>query len=232
MPDAAGAPVSTSTGASSARRKSSERHPLALCAGLAVARDEPCDVDRRRAGSDLAQRLEHPHRVGEGQLLVAGLAGEAVRLQQVDRRAVDEPAAVDRGHHPVVSVESADERDHPLGELLSGDPFLASGVELVGHGLPSRAAARVARSAASCVVRAPVGSVDHVSSGGMPRSYATVAWASPVRDGLRRGAALDAPAPRATGSAASGSSSTKPMSYSATRCGTPSNTAARASDAR
>src|SRR5690606_17133104 len=72
------------------------------------------------------------------ELLVAGLAREAVRLQQFDRRAVDQSPTVDRRHHPVLSVEAADQRDHPLGKFLSGDPFLASGVEVVRHVVPPR----------------------------------------------------------------------------------------------
>jgi hypothetical protein len=104
------------------------------------AGDEAGHVDGRGRGLDLGERLEHAHGVLEGEFDVAGLAGEAVRLEQVDRGGVDQPSAVDGGHHPVAAVEAADERDHPLGELLPGDPFLTAGFELVAHIRPFSAA--------------------------------------------------------------------------------------------
>ena len=183
---------------------------VALADGVGVAGDESRDVDRRGAGSDLAQRLEHEHGVAEVELDVAGLTGEAVRLQQLDGRTVDEPAAVDGGHHPVVSVEAADERDHPLGELLSGDPLGTSGVELVGHGHPLGRARGWAASTTS-VSWGVTGFYRHALHDSCTR------WSDADAPTRHRGAghplARRSPArPRSPASAVSGSSSTKRMS--------------------
>ena len=93
---------------------------------------EPRDVQRRRAGLDDQERIEHSLGLLERELLVAELASTLVRLDDAHCRKVDDAVAVYRGHDAVVAVEPADQRDQSLGELFACDPGIA--VIFIGRG--------------------------------------------------------------------------------------------------
>ena len=77
---------------------------------------QPRDVEGGRAGVELQQGIQHLLRVLERQHRARDVVSVAMRLDDADRRLVDEASTVDRGHHPVLAVETADERDELLGE--------------------------------------------------------------------------------------------------------------------
>ena len=119
-----------------------ERLGLVLPAQRIEALRQPRDVDRDRTEAEAGQRLEDREGLRRIEHVVAREAGEAVGLEDVDRRAPDEPTAVDRRDDPALAIEPADEGDHPLGELLAGRPVDLLPLVRV-HGAPSLSAGRV-----------------------------------------------------------------------------------------
>ena len=70
----------------------------------------------------LSQGLQQRDRLLEEQFFLLDPAGEAVCLEDVHGRLVDQAAAVDGGHHVVVAVQPTDQRNHRLGERLTAHP--------------------------------------------------------------------------------------------------------------
>ncbi|MNY32130.1 hypothetical protein D3C86_1663270 [compost metagenome] len=57
-----------------------------------------------------------------------------MRLEDADHRAIDQAATVDRGHHFIVAIELADQRNHGLSEGLAVNPLTKALVGLLVHG--------------------------------------------------------------------------------------------------
>ncbi|MOA03247.1 hypothetical protein D3C78_1227390 [compost metagenome] len=92
------------------------------------------EVDGSGAQLQSAQDLQDREGVVHGQLGIVDLTGEAVHLENADYRTFDQAATIDRGHHIVVAVELADQRNHGLGKGLAVNPLTKALVGLLGHG--------------------------------------------------------------------------------------------------
>ena len=107
----------------------------ALAFNLELA-DHLAQVNRGSTQLELAHGLEHLEGVVHRQLAVTGQAvtGEAMGLENVDHRTVDQTTAVDRGDHVVVTVELANHRNHRFRKGFSIDPLTETLVGLLSHG--------------------------------------------------------------------------------------------------
>src|SRR5690606_17354467 len=93
-------------------------------------------VHRGRAQLELAHGLEDGEGVMDRELGIIGqtVAGKAVSLEDIDHGAIDQSAAVNRGHHIVVAIELTNQRNHRFRERFTIDPFTETLVGLLSHG--------------------------------------------------------------------------------------------------
>ncbi|RMS61115.1 hypothetical protein ALP65_04682 [Pseudomonas aeruginosa] len=98
--------------------------------------DHLAQIDGSGTQLELAHRLEDRERLVNRQLGVIShaMTGETMRLHDRDHRAVDQTTAMDRGHHIVIAVELANQRDHGFRDGFTIDPFTETLVGLLSHG--------------------------------------------------------------------------------------------------
>ncbi|MCY1219259.1 hypothetical protein D9M72_312270 [compost metagenome] len=73
------------------------------------------NIDCRSTQVQPGEGIQQRGRLFQEQLVLAHPSRKAVRLQDVHGGFVDQAAAVDGGHHVVLAVQPADDRDHGLG---------------------------------------------------------------------------------------------------------------------
>ena len=91
---------------------------------------QPSQVNAGRAQIKRGQFLHQRQRLSNRKFDLIDLTSEAVCLQNVDGRLVYQLATVDSGDNVVLTVQTADQRDHCFGLGLAVDPF----VEAFAHG--------------------------------------------------------------------------------------------------
>ena len=89
-----------------------------------ISHRQSAEVYARRRQVQPAEGFENGECLQHGQLAVENQTGKAVRLEDLDSRAVHQRAAVHGGHDIVVAVQVTDERQHALCKLLMPLPFL------------------------------------------------------------------------------------------------------------